>query len=189
MKFYNTSLETMDVMCDSKVFKFYPRQYTEVPVELAGFLYEQVKSWGCFPIKDGMTDAEIKEAKYKALKDYLKGALRIRIDNYGMQKDMYQKLGVTLQPDAAEKRALRWKTEIHKLLELESPLEEELSFIGAEDRKLLGIDVPNIQDVEDKLANIPQNVFDVKTIKDAEVKKVGRPKKIDSFDDVKDLGV
>lgn len=188
MKFYNTSLEKFDEMVDSRVFKFYPREYTEVPDHLADMLYEKVKAWGCFPIRPNMTDAQIRDAKYQALKDYLKGALRIRIDNYGMQKDMYQKLGVTIQPDAAEKRALKWKTEIHKVLELESPLEEELSFLDTEDRKALGIDLPNSQYVKDKLANIDQSTFDVDKVKKAEVQKVGR-KKIESFEEIKDIGV
>jgi len=187
MKFYNTSLETFDRMVDSRVFKFFPREYTEVPDQYVDMLYEQVKMWGCFPIRHGMTEEQIKKAKYDALKEYLNGALRIRIECYAMQKDQYNKMGITLQPDAREKRALRWREEIHRLLELESPIEEELSFLSSEDRKALGIDASNIKDVEDKLKDIPQDIFSVEKIRNAEVKRVGRPKKIESFDEIKDL--
>lgn len=184
MKMYNTSLEEFRVICDARVFQFFPRDYTEVPDHLVDLLYTQVKPWGVFPIRDGMTDEQIKQAKYQALKDYLNGALRVRLDCYAMQKDHYARINVTLPPQADQIKAENWRKEIHKLLELESPIEIVPSFLDDETRKMIGIDLPNVERVKDKLADIDQNMFAPKQAVVVEKKSPGRPKKIESFADL-----
>jgi hypothetical protein len=186
MKMYNASLESFDVVCDARVFKFKPRDFTDVPDSLVESLYEQVKPWGVFPIRPSMTDEDIKQAKYSALKAYLNGALRTRLACYDMQKDHYARINVTLPPNREHNKALNWQKEIHKLLELESPIEVVPSFLDEETRKLVGTDLPNVAEVKDKLAGIDQNIFAPEALKTAvvEPRKPGRPKKLDSFTDL-----
>jgi hypothetical protein len=182
MKMYNTSLESFKVICDAKVFEFKPREYTEVPDNIADMLYNQVKAWGVFPIRPNITEEELKQAKFKALKDYLNGALRVRLECYDMQKDHYARINVTLPPQRDQIKAMNWQKEIHKVLELESPIEVVPSFLDEETRKAIGIDLPNVEHIKDKLNQIDQNIFSPAAIAKAEVKRApGRPKKVDSF--------
>lgn len=129
---FNASLEKFKIQCDSKVFVFNPRESTEVPdypMELVGFVYAQTKDRGVFPIYPNMSEADIKKAERQALINYRSGFLNERIVNYIAQQDEFKKNGITLSEDPRFKRAKRWSEEILKKLELEAPLEQELSFL------------------------------------------------------------
>jgi hypothetical protein len=186
MKMYNTSLGSFIVVCEAKVFEFKPREYTEVPDSIVDMLYAQVKAWGVFPVRNGMSEEELQNAKFAALKAYLNGALRVRLECYDMQKDHYARINVTLPPQRDQIKAMNWQKEIHKLLEMESPIEVVPSFLDDETRKAIGIDLPNVEHIKDKLAGIDQNMFAPDALKTAvvEPRKPGRPKKLDSFVDI-----
>jgi len=183
MQMYNTSLERFEVQCCSKVFKFEPRQSTEVPDEMVKMIYERTQHKGVFPIYPHMELPEIKVAARKAMLAYLNGALRERIVNYRAMTDEYKLRGVTLDKDPRYDRALRWDKEIRAYLEIEAPLEEELSFLDQETREKLGMD-PALKDV-------PQDIFNRDVIRQEnklsppetpiEKKRGRRPK----FEDVK----
>lgn len=174
-------------MSESKYFRFEPRSFITVDEQYVKFLLEKVRPWGVFQVDaDMLTDGKFnekgKQASFEALKNYLRGALATRIQNYISQKDMYTKLGVTLPATSHEKRALKWDTEIRKILDIHAPLEEELSFLDAEDKLVLGIEVP---DAKEKLIAVPQDVFSPEKLAEAKpVNKGGRPKKVDSFENL-----
>lgn len=154
VKMVNASLDSFKLQCNSKVFKFEPRSSVKVPLDLVDFMMNQLRDKGVFPVYPTMTAEQVKSAERSALISYLNGALRERIINYYSQQDDYKKRGVTLQDDPRFKRALRWDKEIRAKLELESPIEEELSFLNADQRKSIGINDDNIKHQEDAALNI-----------------------------------
>ncbi len=189
MKMFNASLERFKFQCDSIVFRFEPRSAIEVPDRLVEFVYNAHKHYGVFPIYPSMTQDDIKKAHREAMKSYLYGRIRDRILNYQSMVDDYKKRGVTIEKDARFERALRWDKEIRTYLNIEAPLEEELSFLTHEERLGVGID-------DERIQHIPQNLFDANTIlqanglpthtneqpeKTAEVKKAPRKLKIDDI--------
>ena len=169
MKLYNASLESFKLQCDSKVFRFHPRSFTEVPDDLANLVYEMKKDWGVFIVYPGMSKEAKKQAVRTALLSYLGGALHERIKNYASQADEFRKKGITLEDNKHSKEAKRWDKEIREVLEMEAPIYEELSYLDAKRRKKLGIDAKNVKHVE-------ENIFDSDEI--LEANKIVGPKKI-----------
>lgn len=145
MKMFNASLEAFKVQCNSIVFRFNPRSFTRVPDELWPFLYAQFKDRGVFAVMPSMSKQEVKEAHRQALLSYLSGHLRERIANYTSQEDEFRKKGITFKRHPRFEEALRWEIEIREMLEMERPIETELSFLDAERRKALGFDKASIQ--------------------------------------------
>lgn len=186
MKMFNASLEKYKVQCNSIVFRFEPRSFTVVPDELWPFLYTQLKDCGVFAVKPSMAKEQVKEEHRTALLAYLSGRLAERIVNYTSQEDEFRKKGITFKRHARFDEALRWEQEIRQILEMERPIEVELSFLNEERRKQLGFDKASIQMVEgDDLFEDFDNVeiakasgagFQSESSDDDAPKKRGRPK-------------
>lgn len=194
IKMYNTSLESHDVQCNSKVFKFLPRSSTLVPADLVYFVYEQMKYRGIFPVLPNMSEDDKKKAYREAMITYLNGDLRERISNYLAEEDEQRKRGVTNPLRHHKlKQALNWQKEITALLEIEKPIEEQLSFMDQDKRKELGTDGEHVQKFEG------ESIFSAEAMQGMQVQVLneqvaqeparrGRPKKAaDSFKDV-DVG-
>ena len=153
MKMYNTSMEGFKCQCDSKVFVFKPRESTEVPESLTGFLYERYKDSGIFIILPEDTPLQVKKKARDALLSYLHGALRERIINFNAEADEARRRGATLPKSSLFERALRWDKEIRIKLEVEAPIERELSFLSEEERKKIGMVVPELEYIDQNLFN------------------------------------
>jgi len=155
-KMFNVSLDRFRQQCDSLTFDFEPRSYVtmcgrpptkEIPERIAPLLYELTKDQGVFIVHPGMEEKDIKAQERQALLRYLGGALHERIKNYISEEDDFKRKGVTLKRNKHFENALRYQKEIREMLEMEAPIEEELSFFDAERRKALGVDGRNIQHV------------------------------------------
>lgn len=179
VKMFNTSLESYDIQCNSRVFKFYPRQSTMVPADLVYYIYEQMKYKGVFPILPNASEIERKKAYRDAMLTYLTGDLRERISNYLAEEDEQRKHGVT-NPLRSRKltQALNWKKEITVLLEIESPIEDQFSFLDADKRKELGTDGEHVKkyEGEDIFSESAMQNVQVQVL-DQEVVRRGRPRK------------
>ncbi len=191
MKAFNASLDSFKVQCNSVVFKFTARGAIIVPDELAPFIYNQFKERGVFLIRPSMTREEVKEAHRQALLEYLSGTLEERIRNYTSREDEDRKRGITIQRHPKFEEALRWKAEIIELLEMERPIEVELSFLDAERRKKLGFGKESIQEVKgDDLFADFESIEILEPSEDGfeePSKKRGRPKTFKELD-LQDLG-
>lgn len=137
----NATLENYETQCNSRHFTFPRRTVVEVPDQYAQPLLKQLKAKGVFIIpttapmgEDGKPvsgwDAEKakKDAEWDGLLQYKNGRLRARINNFIMQKDEFQKRGITLQPDPAYLQAVKWDEEISKHLNTYKPIREDLSY-------------------------------------------------------------
>lgn len=190
MLMYNTSLETFDHQCNSIVFKFFPRQATNVPDDLKDFVYESLKARGVFPLIPGKTPEEIKKDARNAMISYLKGTIEERITNFIAQMDEFKKKGVTVDEDPRLTRAKRWKKELIAVLEMEAPIEEELSFLDDATREGLGITEKKYSHVpegllssaiteEKKIVNEASAAKDLENLVTESLKpKLGRPRKV-----------
>ena len=145
MLFFNTTLEKIKKMCCSKSFVFDPRSYTEVDDNLSDFMEVALKDWGVVKCQHGITESELKELKRQGLINYVKGILRVRINNYLSEKEDFKRRGVQLPDDVRLVRALRHEKEIYALLNMERPIEQELSYLTEEQRKNMGIDDGRIE--------------------------------------------
>lgn len=195
-KMFNTSLEDFSIQCDSKFFQFNKRSSTMVDDHLVEFVYAQTKDRGVFPVYSSMTKDEIKKGARKALLCYLDATLRQRIRNYIAQQDDFKKKGITWSDDPRLTRAIRWEKEIVAMLEMEAPINEELSFLDAERRKSLGIDDSRIQSFEGEALFDADDILVESNLASPDVirRAAGRPKKADklSFEQTdieKELGV
>lgn len=185
-KMYNTSPEDFNIQCDSKFFIFKKRASTLVDDTLVPFIVAQTKDQGVFPIYPSMTKDEIKKGARTALLCYLEATLRQRIRNYIAQQDDYKKKGVTWAEDVRLTRALRWEKEIIEMLEMEAPINEEISLLSAERRKALGITDERISHFEGEALFDSDEILIANDLASPEVLKraVGRPKKTDSLKDM-----
>jgi len=156
---YNTSMEKYRIQCCSQVFTFEPRAVTEVPDAFVTYLYKDYKKNGIFPIYPSDTPEMLKIKSKEALLAYRDGVLRERITNYYSQADEFKKRGITLEENKHFKTAKRWNSEIMQFLNIEEPIDEELSFLTDEQRKQTG--------EEKKLVFMDQNISDPKKIKAA----------------------
>lgn len=135
MQMMNASLEDVKTQCNSRVFNFRKREtINNVPSELAPMLYEQLKNKGIFIVPENPDDFD--KARYNALRLYLKGTLKLRIQNYLLQYDEFKKRGVTLPEEPHYQQALKWQTELSKLLDEKAPVVENLSFDDYEKEKV-----------------------------------------------------
>lgn len=187
VKMFNTSLETYETQCNSKVFKFLPRQSTPVPADLVYYIYEQMKYKGVFPILPNASLEDKKKAYREAMLAYLGGDLRERISNYLAEEDEQRKRGVT-NPLRHRRlnQALNWQKEITALLEIDSPIEEQLSFLDAAKRKELGITDENIQkfeDAEDIFSSVAMHGMSANVLERAPSDEKKSRKRVDTFKD------
>lgn len=184
MEFYNSSLEpSFSRQFDGKFYHFSPRSKTVFPDHLDWQLFfetQNLKQYGVFPVLANMTKEQLVEAEYKALNEYLNGALRERIRNYQAEADDAKRKGITLEKDIRFERALRLQKELVHKLKVEAPRDDEWSFFDAETRQKLGIDDNQIKYFEG------QNLFDPEVIKAENdlPSKVSKKKKIESFEEV-----
>lgn len=134
MQMMNASLEDVKTQCDSQVFRFKAREKIEVPQHLSKFLLDQLSKKGIFIVPDKPEDFE--KAHYAALRNYLNGTLKIRIQNYLHEQDEFKKKGVTLQPSKDFERALRHQKELTEILNEKAPDTVELSYLDMKDMKI-----------------------------------------------------
>ena len=181
VKFYNPTLETFKCQCDSKVFRFSPKEYTEVPFSLMYILEKQLADYGVFIVYPTMTQDDIKKKEFECLKHYKdNGVLKARIVNFFAYVDEMKKRGMTIDESPEMKRALRMKKEIEILLKENKHVDIELSFFDDVQRKEYGLEVDNAQYVGSKLPDIEEVKQD--GVQVVEKKQVGRPKKVvDSY--------
>lgn len=175
MRFYTASLEKFKIQCNSIVLVFRPRQFTQVPDDLANFVMEQVKYRGVFSVPSDIAEdsPEFEKRKRDSLLQYLGITLRERIVNYYAMQDDYKRRGVTLLPDAAFQRALRWEKELREMLQSQAPIEEELSFLEA--KRVENTQAPKMEEpsfVPKEEAKTPDSFVELPK------KRRGRPAKI-----------
>lgn len=195
MKIFNASLDKFQIQCNSLVFQFNPRSYgvmgkdnKNIPDELVPFIVNQFKDRGVFAVSPSMSKDELKEAHRTALLSYLGGCLKERVTNYTSQEDEFRKKGVTFRRHPRFEEALRWEQEIRELLEMERPIEEELSFLDVERRKKLGFDKASIQEFKgDDLFADFENVQVVQPGEEEPKSKIRRSKSFKEID-VAELG-
>lgn len=179
MKFFNPTLETFSWPCDGKHYVFTRQETTEVPDNLAPFIEEQCAARGIFALRYGI---DFKATHRRALITYLKECLSIRLSYVAAHKyDIKMKSGVELADSPLWARWRRWYTEIMKKLELEAPIEEEISFLTEAEMTKLGINSEKLVAFEEA-GIIEKDVF--KKIESAE--QIYSPKPIlgESFDNL-----
>jgi len=185
MKMYNASLDSFQIQCDSVVYQFRPRQFTNVSDALWPLIYNQYKDRGIFAVPPSMTVEEKKKAHREALLQYLGTTLRERIVNYNSQEDDFRKRGVTFKRHLKHEEALRWDEEIRAMLEMEAPIDERLSFISAEKRSELGITDKRIQEFQG--ADLFEGFENMQIVEAGDdmppPEKVGKKGKLKSFKD------
>lgn len=160
MEMFNPTLENVKTQCDGYVFVFPMQERVEVPETLAPLIYTQLKARGIFIVPK--EESKFEEAKNNALRNYLEGTLHSRIQNYTSEMDELKRSGVTYAPTVKFQRAMRWRDELTKHLNVVAPIDQELSYL-----------------------DIPTKKADSVTAPVAEQVKRGRPKKvIDSFNDI-----
>lgn len=177
----NTTLEKVKWQCDGSVYIFEPRSETKIPQPLAQFLNAQCgfKGLVALPPMYEKGDQSWRMAERAGLLSYLSGALSERKRNYEAQMDEYKKRGVTLDESPRYKECIRWMKEIRHKLEMEAPIEEELSFLESEERKKLGIDGAKIINFSDKFSGLTKATASNTTEEDLEKQEVPT-----SFDDL-----
>ena len=150
MKMYNTSLDTFKTQCDSRTYVFRPKEATEVRDDLALILEDRLKDYGVFVIRPEDSLETIKKKTRAALLAYRNGRLRERIGNFMARQDEERLRGATHVMNPAFDRALRWDKEITALLELEAPIEQELTFLNEEQRKKASLQEGTFTHLADK---------------------------------------
>lgn len=156
VKCFNATLEPVEWQCDGVFYMFQPRKIAEIPAHIASFLEVQCRRKGVVPLPHGIDQAhpDFKGFERRALIAYLNGDLRERARNYQAEADEYKRKGVTLEEHRRFKEAMRWAKEIRHRLEMEAPIEEELSFLDKSDREKIGIKDDNVIDFSKKFAGI-----------------------------------
>lgn len=122
---YNATLEDTEVQCNSTMYSFKAQESTQVPDDLVNFIIGDYGHRGLFALKYGM---DIKKARRDALLAYVRGTLDERIKNYIREMDEAKRRGVTIDEAPAFKRAKQWRAEILEMLNVEAPLDKELSY-------------------------------------------------------------
>lgn len=159
IKFFNATLDTIKIQCDSKVFRFVPRGTTEVPFSLVYVLEAQVKDKGVFPVYPYYSQDQIKQKELEALRHYKdQGDLKSRLVNFFAYVDEMKKRGVTLDDSPEMRRAIRIKKELEVYLKENHADEVELSFFDEDKRKELGIADGNFTKVISQLPSIDELV-------------------------------
>lgn len=123
-KAFNTTLEKQEVMIDSRMYTFPPRETCDIREDHAPIMEGEHADKGIVILRGG---DNFKEKEREGLVRYLR-RLDERITNYTAWMDMMKSQGKTVDRPVEMTRAMRWREEITKKLNLERPLVEELSF-------------------------------------------------------------
>lgn len=155
--FFNATLDTIKIQCDSCVFRFQPRGTAEIPFRLYQVFESQVRDKGVFAIYPYYTKDQIKQKELEALRHYKdQGDLKMRISNFFAYVDEMKKRGVTIEESPEMKRALRVRKELEAYLKEHKADETELSFFDEKKRKELGFSDGKFEQVISKLPSLDE---------------------------------
>lgn len=178
MKFFNPTLEDFSWPCDGKHFHFKKQEVTEVPDNLAPFIEEQCNHRGVFALRYGI---DFKTAHRQSLLTYLKECLAIRLSYVAAHKFDMKLKGIELEDTPLWSRWRRWYAEIMKKLEMEAPIEQEISFLTEAEMAKAGIDSDKLVAFE-KAGVVQKDLF--KKLDEAEQVYKPAPLQGDSFDNL-----
>lgn len=150
MRFFNCTLEQKDWQCDCFQFSFKPRSILNVPERISWIAKDELKEYGIIPL-DGLDKNTFAEAERAALLDYLQNNIKRRIMNFDSYYEDLRRTGVTFEKnDPLYLKLLRWEKELSHKLNMERPIDVELSYLTKEEREKIGVDGEKFFNFEEK---------------------------------------
>ena len=130
VRFFNPTLEQLEIQCNSQGFVFPARCESLVPEQLADHVYNDWGHRGIFEVYGGI---DFKEEQRKALIRYLTESLDVRIQNHVAHMDMMKSMGKTIEEPFGLKQAKKWREEVYNILNIQAPVQADPSFSEIED--------------------------------------------------------
>lgn len=178
---FNATLEKWPIVLTSRYFAMEPRSVTKVPEDMAWMVERFHNHKGLFIVRFG---DDIKSQERQALIKY-RSFLNARIKRFQSWLDQMKLEGKTVDKPKLMLRYERWFDEVTKKLEIEAPLDQELSYLDDDHMKN--------EDVAGIFAGFKQNAVLMSAAEDAATRPIRKKKPISSFTEVasveEDLGI